>query len=60
MTLQIQSSFAELRDSAGAIEVRLRVGGAVWLSLAAVLASGLAVTAAMRVRRAFREPTSGY
>jgi hypothetical protein len=60
MTLQIQSAFAGYQEAAGVIEVRLRVGGAVWLSLAAVLAGGLAVTAALRVRSAFRESASGY
>jgi len=60
MTLQIQSSFAGYEEAAGVLEVRLQVGGAVWLSLAAVLAGGLAVMAALRVRRAFRGATSGY
>jgi len=60
MTLQIQSAFAGYREASGVLEVRLRVGVAVWLSLAAVLAGGLAVTAALRVRRAFRDAASGY
>jgi len=60
MTLQIQSAFAGYQEASGVLEVRLRVGVAVWLSLASVLAGGLAVTAALRVRRAFREASSGY
>jgi len=60
MTLQIQSAFAGYQEASGVLEVRLQVGVAVWLSLAAVLAGGLAVTAALRVRRAFREAASGY
>jgi len=60
MTLQIQSAFAGYQEASGVLEVRLRVGVAVWLCLASVLAGGLAVTAALRVRRAFREASSGY
>ena len=60
MTLQIQSTFAGYQGASGVLEVRLRVGVAVWLSLAGVLAGGLAVAAALRVRRAFREDGSGY
>jgi hypothetical protein len=61
MTLEIQSAFDTYRIGfAGPVEVRLRVGGAVWLTLAAILAGGLAVAAALRVRRTVSAPASGY
>jgi hypothetical protein len=56
MTLQIETVFDRLRSTGGPIvvdrTVHLGIGGAVWLTLAAVLAGGLSVAAALRVRRA--------
>lgn len=60
MTLEIQSTFDGFRSAPGGFEVRMRVGDSVWLSLAGILAGGLSVTAALRVRRAFRAAPSGY
>jgi len=60
MSLQVQSTFDGLQNTFGTVEVRLRVGDAVWLALAGVLAGGLSVTAALRVRRAFQSSGSGY
>jgi hypothetical protein len=55
MTLQIETAFDRLRSTNGPIvtdrTVHLGVGGAVWLALAAVLAGGLSVAAALRLRR---------
>src|SRR3954451_15078467 len=57
MTLEISSVFDSLRAGSGGpfgglYEVRMRIGGAVSVSLAGILAGGLAVTAGLRVRRA--------
>jgi len=60
MTLQIQSAFAGYQAASGVLEVRLRVGPAIWLALVGVVAGALAVLAALRVRRAFQEAGSGY
>ena len=60
MTLQVQSAFAGFQEASGVLEVRLRVGPALWLALVGVIAGALAVLAALRVRRAFQEAISGY
>jgi hypothetical protein len=52
MTLEIQSAFDTYRVGfEGPVQVRLRIGGAVWLTAAAMVAGVLAVAAAVRVRR---------
>jgi hypothetical protein len=53
MALTIQSAFDGYREGyPGLLTLRLRIGGSVWLALAAVLAGTLAALAALRVRRA--------
>jgi hypothetical protein len=64
MTLEIQSAFDSLRSSAGAaptpvVEVRLRIGGAVWFAAAGLLAGVLVVTAALRLRRVWPDGVAG-
>ena len=64
MALEIQSAFDTLRSTAATgatpvLEVRLRVGGAVFIAIAGVLAGGLAVSAALRVRRTAEGPSAG-
>src|SRR3954451_3319840 len=61
MTLEITSVFDSLRAGGGSpfgglYEVRMRIGGAVWMSLAGILAGVLAIAAALRVRRAAAAP----
>jgi hypothetical protein len=56
MTLEIGSVFDSLRAGSGSpfgiYQVRMRIGGAVWISVAGILAGGLGIAAALRVRRA--------
>ncbi len=65
MALEVESVFDRLRAEpadpfgAGPAGIRLEVGPAVWLGLAAVLAGGLSVAAALRVHRVDRLPHTG-
>jgi hypothetical protein len=56
MALEVESVFESLSGRGlgfgGPVEVRVRVGGAIWLGLAGVLAGGLAIAAARRAVRA--------
>jgi hypothetical protein len=63
MTLQIETVFDRLGSPAGPVvsdrTVHLGIGGAVWLDLAGVLAGGLGVAGAVRVRRLENQAWTG-